>query len=135
MASSIKGLRELERKLKAIPKATRSEVRSVLLVSAAEMVALAKALTPVDSGTLRDSVRSEPGDNELSIVVRAGGEATTVAARDGQGEYDYSLGVEFGNSQVGEQPFFWTSYRAIKKKAKSRATRAIRRAARAAVGV
>lgn len=130
---TIKGLAALNRKLSAIPKATRIEVRKVLEQSAAEMVALAKALTPVDSGVLRDSVRSEPGEHELSVVVAAGGEATTVAARDGQGEYDYSLGVEFGTAEMGEQPFFWNSYRAVKKKAKSRATRAIKRGVRSAI--
>lgn len=135
MARTIIGLDLLNRKLAAMPKATRAEIRKVLQVSAAEMVTLAKALVPVDSGVLRDSVRSEPGEHELAIVVRAGGEATTVAARDGQGDYDYSLGIEFGTSEMPEQPYFWNSFRAIKKKAKGRATRAIRRAARAAAGV
>lgn len=132
---TIFGLSQLERKLRAIPKATRVEIRGVLEKSAAEMVTLAKALAPVDSGALRDSIRSEPGKNDLSVLVMAGGEATTVAARSGQGDYDYSLGVEFGTAENEEQPFFWNSYRAIKKKAKSRATRAIRKAARTAAGV
>jgi HK97 gp10 family phage protein len=129
MASSIKGLRELERKLKAIPKATRNEVRSVLVKSAAEMVDLAQAIVPVDQGELKGTIRQHPGKNELAVVVRAGGEATTVNG------YDMALAIEHGTSEVPEQPFFWNSYRAIKKKAKARATRAIRKAARAAAGV
>ena len=129
MASSIKGLRELERKLRAIPVATRKEVRSVLVKSAAEMVDLAQNLVAVDEGDTKASIRQHPGKHDLAVVVRAGGETTTV---DG---YDHANAVEHGTSDMAEQPFFWPAYRAIKKKAKARATSAIRRAARAAAGV
>jgi len=125
---SIFGLSQLERKLRAIPKATRVEIRGVLQKSASEMVTLAKALAPSDEGDLVASIRQEPGRNDLAVVVRAGGDATT---RNG---YDYALAIEHGTSDTPEQPFFWNSYRAIKKRAKSRATRAIRKAARAAAG-
>lgn len=127
MASSIKGLRELNRKLAAIPKATRVEVRKVLEKSATEMVLLAKGLAPTDEGDLVNSIRQEPGKNELAVVVRAGGEATT------ENGYDHAFAVEHGTVNMPEQPFFWNSYRAIKKRAKGRATRAIRKAAREAV--
>lgn len=129
----ISGVDALNQKLAAIPRATRAEIRKVLEKSADEMVTFAKQLAPVDSGTLRDSIRKEPGANDLAVVVTAGGEATTKAARAGQGEYDYALGVEFGTVDTPEQPFFWTSYRAVKKRAKSRASRAVRKAVKAAV--
>lgn len=129
MASSVKGLEELTRKLNAIPKATRTEVRKVLDKSAEEMVSLASALVPTDDGVLKGTIRTHEGKNELAVVVRAGGPATTVKG------YDYAIAVEHGTSDTPERPFFWPAYRAIKKKAKSRATRAIRKAARAAAGV
>lgn len=129
MASSINGLSQLERKLRAIPRATRVEIRGVLEKSAAEMVTLAKALAPTDDGTLTASIRQEPGRNDLAVVVRAGGDATT---RNG---YDYALAVEHGTANMPDQQFFWPAYRAIKKRAKGRATRAIRKAARTAAGV
>ena len=127
---SIFGLSQLERKLRAIPKATRVEIRGVLEKSASEMVTLAKSLASANSlsGALVNSIKQEPGRNDLAVVVRAGGDATTV---DG---YDYALANEHGTSSMEQQPFFWDSYRAVKKRAKSRATRAIRKAARAAVG-
>jgi len=134
MAPIIKGVAELRKKLAAMPKVAKAEIRKVLEVSAAEMVSLAKALAPVDVGNLRDSIRSEPGDHDLAVVVRAGGELTTREVRAGSGEdYDYSLAAEFGTIDTPEQPFFWPSYRAVKKRAKNRATRAVRKAARRAV--
>lgn len=125
---TIFGLSQLERKLRAIPKATRVEIRGVLEKSATEMVSLAKTLAPSDQGDLQASIKQEPGRNDLAVVVKAGGEATT---RNG---YDYSLAIEHGTVDTAEQPFFWNSYRAIKKRAKGRATRAIKKAARAAAG-
>lgn len=134
MASKMQGLEALTRKLAAIPKATRSEIRKVLEQSADEMVSLAKGLVPKDTGVLASTIEKGPGRHDLSVQVRAGGEATTVPARDGQGEYDYSRGIEFGNSNTPESPFFWNSYRAVKKRAKGRASRAVRKAAKSATG-
>jgi HK97 gp10 family phage protein len=122
------GLSSLERKLRAIPKATRVEVRSVLVKSASEMVDLAQAIVPVDEGQLKGTIRQHPGKHDLAVVVRAGGDATTVNG------YDMALAVEHGTVDTPEQPFFWPAYRAIKKRAKSRATRAIKRAVRTAIG-
>lgn len=126
--AKIQGLAALEKKLRAIPKATRVEVRRVLDVSADEMVALASTLVAQDEGVLKSTIRKHEGKNELSVVVRAGGDATT------ENGYDRALAIEHGTSKMPEQPFFWPAYRAIKKRAKGRATRAIRKAARAAVG-
>ena len=133
MGSHIIGLRSLEAKLKALGPATRKEIRAVIQKSADEMVALAKSLAPVDSGALRDTIHSEPGRHDLAIVVMAGGEATTKAARAGEGSYDYSVGVEHGTVDTPEQSFFWPSYRAVKKRANSRSKRAVKKAAKAAI--
>lgn len=136
MASTIKGLDELRRKLAALGPATKAEVRKVIETSANEMVALAKSLAAlnVDSGDLQMSIRSQPGRHDLAIEVRAGGELTTREVRKGSGvEYDYALANEHGTVDMPEQPFFWPSYRSVKKRAKGRATRAIRKAARAAI--
>lgn len=136
MATKIQGLASLQRKLAAIPNATKAEVKKVLEVSAAEMVALAKSLAAanVDSGDLQLSIRQEPGANDLAIVVRAGGEMTTREVRAGSGvEYDYAFANEHGTVEMPEQPFFWPSYRSVKKRAKSRASRAIRKGVRRAI--
>lgn len=124
----ISGLSSLNRKLNAIPKATRLEVRRVLEKSADEMVSLARSLVAVDEGNLKSTIEKAPGRHEMAVVVRAGGEATT------KNGYDYALAVEHGTVDTQQTEFFWPSYRAIKKRAKGRATRAIRKAVRAATG-
>jgi HK97 gp10 family phage protein len=132
--AKIQGLDALKRKLAALPRETKREIRGVLEKSATEMVVLAKGLAPVDDGNLQMSIRQQPGRHELAVEVRAGGEMTTREVRAGSGvDYDYSIAVEFGTSDTAEQPFFWPSYRAIKRRAKNRATRAVRKAARAAI--
>lgn len=107
--------------------------------SADEMAALARSFAPVKSGTLRDSIAVAAGQRPGAYVVRAGGAATT---RDG---FDYALAVEFGTSAhtnegmfkgsenpgVHRQPFFFTAFRIIAKKARSRASRAIGKAIKA----
>lgn len=134
--TKVTGLDALRRKLNALGPATKTEIRSVLQVSANEMVSLAKSLVApnTQSGDLQLSIHSRPGRHDLAIEVAAGGAATTREVRAGSGvEYDYALANEFGTSEMEAQPFFWPSYRAIKKRAKNRATRAVRKAARAAV--
>lgn len=134
MAARVSGVQSLAAKLARIPNATRQEVRDVLQKSADEMVALAQSLAPVDSGLLKSTIKSRIGQKELSVEVVAGGAATTKPARQGNGEYDYAAGVEWGTSDTPQQPFFWPSYRSIKKRAKGRTTRAIRKAVKRAIG-
>lgn len=133
MATRVIGLQSLEKKLKALGPATKKEIKAVIQKSADEMVTLARSLAPVDSGTLRESIHSEPGRHDLAIVVMAGGEATTKAARAGEGSHDYSLSVEHGTLDGPQQSFFWPSYRAVKRRANSRSKRAVKKAAKAAI--
>lgn len=127
----VQGLDQLKRKLAQLGPVTKTEVKKVLQQSADEMVVLAKGLAAVDDGDLQMSIRSQPGRHDLAIEVRAGGEATTREVRAGSGvTYDYALANEFGTSQMEERPFFWPSYRSVKKRAKNRATRAVRKAAK-----
>lgn len=138
MASSIKGLANLNMKLRALPLATREEIRKVVEASADEMVSLAKALVSgnVNTGDLQMSIKQVPGRHDLAVVVMAGGEQTTRHVVNGKAgysyDYDYALANEHGTADMPEQPFFWVSYRAVKRRAKARASRAVRNAARQA---
>lgn len=134
MVARVSGLASLQKKLAAIPRATREEVRAVLEKSGDEMVSLAKSLAPVRTGLLKSTIKRRPGKNELAVEVVAGGAATTKAARAGNGVFDYAAGTEWGTSDTPSQPFFWPSYRAIKKRAKGRTTRAVRMAVKRAIG-
>jgi HK97 gp10 family phage protein len=66
---------------------------------------------------LLQSIRVEPGRRPLQALVKAGGPLTTRAVRKGSGvTYDYSLANEFGTRKMKAQPFFWPSYRLMKKR-------------------
>jgi HK97 gp10 family phage protein len=75
------------------------------------------------TSNLANSIRKEPGKKETIVVVRAGG-ATTTVAHAGK-SYDYARAVEFGTEHVSAQPFFFPTYRLMKKKMRSAMSRKI----------
>lgn len=149
MPITIRGKDALFAKLRAMVPATETAVTEANRQSAEEMVATAKSFAPVKTGALRNSIRMEPAGPPGSFKVMAGGAATTKRGRGGRGgAFDYSLGVEYGtaphvnqgefagseNPGARREPFFWPAYRLIRKKMRSRASSAIRRAIRGAIG-
>lgn len=135
------GLKSLNRKLtKTIPDRVRMRTRAALEKGADEIVAMAKALVPVDSGALRDSIGWTWGDApEGSITlgnVRAskdGDEVITIYAgtrNKNLGDKDafYVRFVEFGTQKMPPHPFFYPSYRTLKRRVKGRVTREMRKA-------
>lgn len=121
----------LKRRMQAIPAAVRAAVRPALVRSADELADRMKTLVPVEDGTLRSSIRTEPGKDELSIKVAAGGPLTTKPVRDGaDASYDYALGQEYGTQDMPANPFFWPAYRLSRKRIRNRLRRAIRKAVR-----
>ena len=131
MGAKIEGLEKLRAKLKAMPEAVKAEVEGVLIASAEEVAATARALAPVDDGDLKDSIKvTGPGGRtplhssggaqsvgDLKAVVTAGNSSTRYAAV-----------VEFGHGNAAPRPFFWPAYRSKKKRIKSRIARAIGKA-------
>lgn len=133
----VKGLKSLHNKLtRKIPDAVRRQVRKAMEKSAEEIVAGARRFVPVSpgGGTLRDSIgwtwgdppggslvlaesKAKPGD--LKLTVFAGSKAAY-----------YVRFVEFGTVSQTAQPFFFPAYRTVKKRVKSRTTRAMRKAIR-----
>ncbi|MET3924603.1 HK97-gp10 family putative phage morphogenesis protein [Devosia sp. 2618] len=150
------GLDRLKRKLAALPKLAEEEISKAMIQSAEEIVAMAKSLAPQDSGDLINSIGWTWGDAPKGAMVLgkvkssgrgAGNLQITVYA--GGGDAFYARFVEFGTSPrvnggqfagsshpgTSAQPFFYPSYRATRKRAKGRVTRAITRSAkRAAAG-
>ena len=129
------------RLLAIVPEAEK-ELADANQKSAQAMVDMAKRLAPFISGKLHDSIRLEPGEKFGSWLVRAGGPTTTKSVRAGvKVFYDYALGIEFGHKSrpnksggtqsVAKEPFFWPAYRAQKRPAKGRATRALKKAIKA----
>lgn len=136
------------RKLRALPPIAERRIRAAMEQSADQTVQLMKALAPVDDGDLQMSISWTWGDApEGSLKIgqiksREGNLRITIYA--GGGEAYYARFVEFGTSPfisggkfagaanpgVKAQPFFYVGFRATRRSAKSRISRAITAAAK-----
>lgn len=153
MATKVIGLDRLKRKLQQFPEIVKAEIRLAMEQGADEIVAMMKSLVAVDSGELRDSIGWTWGDRpkysqSIGAVKTADGNMViTIFA--GNTRVRYAHLVEFGTSPhingglyegsqhpgTRAQPFFFVSFRALRKRAKGRVTRAINKAAkRIAIG-
>ncbi len=135
----IDGLRELDRALSELPRATaRNVLRRVLMKRAQPMVDTARQLVPVDSGQLRDSIAistklgTKAGKSEFAAAMRAGlgKEAALQAMRDarraasgqgsfaeiyvGPGRMPHAHMVEFGTSKMAPRPYLRPAWDAHK---------------------
>jgi HK97 gp10 family phage protein len=152
MATKMQGREALVRKLKALSPATRSAIKQAIAQGADELVALQKRLAPVRTGELRDSIvqtwggQSGPkyaslrggspvdGDPDLSVLITAGNSAVRYAHLVEFGTAPHTNGGKFAGTQnpgTSAHPFFYSPYRALKRRIKSRITRATTKAAKA----
>jgi Bacteriophage protein of unknown function (DUF646). len=152
MGTKVIGAEGLKRKMRAFPLRARQEIARAMEQNAEEIVKLAKFLAPVDDGDLQMSIGwSWGGAPKGSMVLGevrqegrgAGNMVITIFA--GNSTAYYARWVEFGTSAhvqggmyAGTQhpgtparPFFFPSYRRLRKRSKARTSRAIRNAARA----
>lgn len=134
---AISGLEQLRAKIRALPDAARAEIRRAMEQGADEMVGMAKRLVPVDSGALRDSIGWTWGEPPKGSITLAKSDPNAEAITIYAGSRDKSLGdrdafyvrwVEFGTVSQAAQPFFFPSFRALRKRVKSRNTRAVSKA-------
>jgi HK97 gp10 family phage protein len=133
----ISGLEHLRAKIRALPDEARAEIRRAMEQSADEVVAMARRLVPVDSGALRDSIGWTWGEPPKGSIVLAKSDPNAEAITIFAGSRDKSLGdrdafyvrwVEFGTVTAAAHPFFFPSWRALRKRAKSRNARAVSKA-------
>lgn len=140
------GLASLNRKLsRSIPEKAYNAVRAALAQSADEIVSDMKRHAPVDTGDLQMSISWCWGNAPAGTMTLAGGGtgkggrsfkqgADTTGLRisiyaGGSNEF-YAWFVEFGTQFVAAHPFFYPIYRARKRTAKARITRAISKGVR-----
>jgi HK97 gp10 family phage protein len=155
--AKIIGLDRLRRKLRLLPRIADTEVRAAMEKGADEMVALMKATAPVDQGDLRDSIGWTYGAAPKGAIkidaLKSGKIAITIYAGDAKAFY--ARWVEFGvaaqtqgqritnasgrsrrsrrtTSGQAAQPFFYPSYRALRKRVNARIRRAVRSSIRKA---
>lgn len=110
--------------------------------SSAEMVQMARALVPVRTGKLRDSIQATPPGGQVPDYAQGGVKSVPAGAwmvTAGNDHVRYAHLIEFGAAphvaggrfegaaHPGNrpQPFFWPSYRATARRHKNRAGRAI----------
>lgn len=148
MAKTILGLDRLNRKLKKLPAAAEKRVKEAMEQGANEIVAMMKSLAPEVSGDLKESIGwtwgERPKYSQAIATVKStdGKLALTIFA--GNSKVRYAHLVEFataahenggmfaGTMHPGTkaQPFFFVSFRALRRRAKSRITRAITKSAK-----
>lgn len=148
MAATIQNLKRLQKKLDRLPAVVKARIREAMEQGAEEIVALAKSLVPVDSGALKNSIgwtwgRAPRGAMTLGTVQGVGGDLT-ITIYAGNEEAFWARWVEFGTKAhtaggmfegatipaVQAQPFFYVSYRALRRRVRGRITRGINKAAK-----
>ncbi|NGO63954.1 HK97 gp10 family phage protein [Rhizobium daejeonense] len=149
----VQGVAELNKKVAAIPKRIENAAKKAMETGAQELVDMMRRLVPVDSGDLRDSIgwtwgnapagakviaQSDPDSRGLRITVYAGNEKAYYAAWLEFGTAPHNVAKGGGNKSFkGDahghpgsraQPFFFPSYRALRKRVQSRIKRETRKA-------
>lgn len=137
-------------KLRRLAPETQRELVQANRKSAYEMASTAKGFAPVKTGKLRDSIEVTPPGavppsySQGAAQVPPG--AFMVTAGNSQVRYPHL--VEYGthaHAQAGmfegtthpgnpPQPFFWPAYRLLRKRMRSRASRAITKAVKKVAG-
>ena len=76
------------------------------------------------TGDLAGSIRKAPGSVPTIVKVMAGGAATTRQGGGGR-PYDYARAVEFGTVKMPAEPFFFPTFRLMRKALQSSMRRKI----------
>lgn len=162
MATRIQGRERLLKKMKALPGEVRSAIKQALAEGADEITDMQKRLAPVSAtgshgnapGALRDSIvqtwgggkvryssltgnSGAAGDPDLSVRISAGNSKVRYAHMIEFGTAPHINAGKFAGTQhpgTAAQPFFFPVYRALRKRVKSRITRATTKAAKKVAG-
>jgi HK97 gp10 family phage protein len=153
MATKLEGRKRLLAKMAALPAEVRSAIKQALAEGADEITDMQKRLAPVKTGDLRNSIVQTWGGarvrySSLSAAAGAGDPDLTVRLSAGNGKVRYAHLIEFGTAPhinggkfagsqhpgTKAQPFFYPPYRALRKRVKSRITRATTKAAKKVAG-
>lgn len=147
--SRISGRERLLAKMAAIPQEIRKEMAEAVKQGADDIVTLQQRLAPVGTGALRDSIVATQGGATPKYSTfkgkETGGESDpelTVRISAGNAQVRYAHIVEFGSAPhknggffagtehpgTKPNPFFFTGYRAMRRKVKSRISRATKKA-------
>jgi HK97 gp10 family phage protein len=124
----------LKQRMNAIPQAVKDAVRPALIKSGNEVSRDAKALAPVETGALKNSIAVTPPGQPTPPYSQPGGSQvageTEVLVTVGDTHVRYAHLVEYGTAKAKAKPYFWPAYRLNRKRAKDRIKRAVSKAVR-----
>jgi len=120
------GGKKLAKQLNTLPDEVQANIRKVVRKSGDEFVSVARALVPVDTGALRDTIKVEYKHNGMTAVITAGGDdpKTIIQAKAIEGGRNPSAmrgGME-------ARPFMSRTEKFLAKKIAGRYKRAIKKA-------
>lgn len=128
----VDGVAKFQRQFKNIPRQARRGALEAMRTGGKELVNGMKRRAPTgDTGNLRRSIKFEFGRGKskaagsIGIAVTAGDETTMVLGRNGRRWQNARL-QEFGTRKMSPNPFFFVTYRQLKRRVKSRITRQIK---------
>lgn len=101
-----------------IPKEVAAELERVPFEQGEILAAVMRRAAPQGMDgvhELQQSIRVEKGRRPLQVLVKAGGPLTTRLGKQTGRPDDYAINNEFGTHKMSAQPFFWPSYRLMKK--------------------
>lgn len=112
---------KLRARMKAIPVNVRKALRAQNKTNAAEMVATARRFVRKDDYDLHNSIRHQDvsDSTRISQRVAAGGRKAV-----------HGWWVEVGTSKMAAYPYFWPTWRMLRRRFKARMTRAAKKAIR-----
>jgi HK97 gp10 family phage protein len=129
MARRNLSVEQFKQLMENIPKVVAKELQRVPFEQGLVLANAMKSAVPEGTDAvreLRDSIRVEPGRRPLQVFVRAGGPTTTKRGKLSGRPYDYALANEFGTQKMAAQPFFWPTYRLLKKRIRAAMARRAR---------
>ena len=93
-----------------------AEAVAELNAQADNLMRAMKAAAPHDEGNLEHSVRKVPDRSKDTVVRVVAGGRLTIRPSISSKPYDYARGDEFGTVKMSAKPFFFPTYRLLKKK-------------------
>lgn len=136
--TKILNLARLDRKLKRLPQVARQHMQAEMEKVAEEIVAMMRRLAPKDQGDLAASIgwtwgKAPKGATVVAVAKSKLGGDLTITIYAGSTEAYYARWQEFGTQDMPAQPYFYVSWRASRKTAKSQMRKAHRDAVRKVV--
>jgi hypothetical protein len=123
------GDRERVRSLfRSLPKKARDHVGEALEQNAEELAAAIKRRVPRDTGDLADSVRWEKGAAGSKSKERGADPDLTVRVIEGDRKNFQAPWIEHGTQAAPAQPHFFPTYRGMRRRLRSRLSRAVSKA-------